>query len=79
MCHSAATQKNKVTMMSVKYNNKDTCDCCYHFEWYYLYSYVEKGLQLYPDTEIMRDIVELADSIRYELFKNDQLVTLKEL
>ena len=28
--------------------------------------------------EITRDIVEFADNIRYELFKNDQLVTLKE-
>ena len=55
------------------------CDCGYHFEWYYLYPYIEKGLQLFPDTEITRDVVELVDSIRYELFKNDQFVTLKEL
>ena len=78
MCHSVTTQKNKVTMMSVRYNNKGMCDCGYHFEWYYLYPYIEKGLQLYPDMEITKDIVELADNIRYELFKNDQLVTLKE-
>ena len=65
-------------MMSVRYNNKATCDCGYHFEWYYLYPYIEKGLKLFPGTEITRDIVELAESIRYELFKNDQLVTLKE-
>ena len=64
--------------MSVRYNNKGMCDCGYHFEWYYLYPYIEKGLQLYPDMEITKDIVELADNIRYELFKNDQLVTLKE-
>ena len=42
MCHSIATQKNKVTMMSVRYNNKRMCDCGYHFEWYYLYPYIEK-------------------------------------
>ena len=71
--------KNKVTMMSVRYNNKSMCDYGYHFEWYYLYPYIEKGLQLFPDMEITRDIVELADNIRYELFKNDQLATLKEL
>ena len=41
-------------------------------------SLLSKGLQLYPDMEITRDIVEFADNIRYKLLKNDQLVTLKE-
>ena len=70
----SVSQQNKVMMMSVRYNNKAMCDCGS-----LVYPYVEKGLQLCPDTEITRNVVELADSIRHKLFKKDKFVTLKEL
>ena len=47
--------------------------------WYHLSLYVEKCLPLFFDTEIMQDVVVLADIIRHELDKNEQLVILKDL
>ena len=47
--------------------------------WYHLSLYVEKCLPLFLDREIMQNVVVLADIIRHELDKNEQLLILKGL
>ena len=49
------------------------------YMWYHLSLYVEKCLPLFLYTKIIEDVVVLADIIRRELDKNEQLLILKEL